>query len=123
MTTPTKVNQVPVRPTGRERVYDVIDGERDYQEAGEGNAQRHENAPPHLSVGENILCMEQCLADARAAWYKPNGGTAALPFIRKAAALGVQALENFGSPPREYHVPVSANITGEMHLIDKGDKF
>jgi hypothetical protein len=117
----TKVNEVPIRPIGRERVYDVIDGERDYQEAGEGNAKRHADAPPNLSVGENILCMEQCLADARAAWYKPDGGTNALPFIRKVAALGVQALENFGAPPREYHVPVSANITGEMHAIDKGD--
>lgn len=89
----------------RDFVYLTIDGERDYQDAGKGNAQRHENAPPSLTLGEVILCTEKCLADAREAWYKPDGGTAALPFVRKAAALMVQAMENYGSPPRQGHEP------------------
>lgn len=93
-------NHVPVRPSLRDAVYRVIDGERDYQEAGRGNAQR-QGAPPKLTPGELILCMEKCLAEARDAWYKPNGGTACLPFLRKVTALGVQGLENYGAPARE----------------------
>jgi hypothetical protein len=85
----------------RQEVYAAIDSERAYQDAGAGNAQRHENAPPQLTPGEVILCMEKCLADARDAWYKPNGGVACLPFLRKTAALGVQAMEHFGAPRRE----------------------
>lgn len=119
----TKVNKVPVRPASRDAVYDVIDGEREYQGAGEGNAARHENAPPNLTVGENILCMEKCLRDAQDAWYRPDGGQAALPFIRKVAALAVQALENYGAPPREFHVPASAGITGTLNVSDPGDKL
>lgn len=85
--------------TERNYVYSVIDGERDYQDAGRGNAQRHEGMP-EMTPGEFILCMEKCLADARNAWYTPNGGTACLPFVRKVAALAVQCMEINGAPRR-----------------------
>lgn len=94
-------NRMPGRTVVRNDVYNVIDGEREYQNGGHGNAQRHANAPPQLTPGEVILCMEKCLADARDAWYKPNGATACLPFIRKTAALAVQVMENYGAPARE----------------------
>lgn len=84
----------------RETVYSAIDGERDYQDAQRGNAKRHEDQPP-MTPGELILCMEECLAQARAAWYKPDGGTACLPYIRKVTALGVQCMERHGAPLRE----------------------
>lgn len=87
--------------TPRDEVYRVIDGERDYQNAGLGNASRHEDAPRVMTPGEYILCMEKCLHDAREAWYKPNGGTACLDFIRKNAALGVACMEHYGAPPRK----------------------
>lgn len=89
------------RTPARQAAYAAIDSERDYQDAGKGNANRHANAPDRLLPGEIILCMEKCLADAREAWYKPNGGTACLPFLRKTGALAVQALENYGAPQRE----------------------
>lgn len=85
----------------RSTVYSAIDSERAYQDAGAGNANRHANAPDRLLPGELILCMEKCLADARAAWYAPTGGTDCLPHIRKVAALAVQAMENYGAPRRE----------------------
>jgi len=85
----------------REDVYVVIDGERDWQDAGKGNAQRHEDRPEDLSPGEILLCMQKCLNDAIDAWYKPDGGTTCLPKIRKIAALGVQAMENYGAPERK----------------------
>lgn len=83
----------------RAEVYSVIDGERDYQDAGKGNAKRHEGQKA-MSPGEFILCMEKCLSDARNVWYTPNGGTDSLPFIRKVAGLAVQAMELHGAPPR-----------------------
>lgn len=75
--------------------------ERAYQDAQRGNAKRHEGAPPNLSPGEIIVCMEECLLHARAAWYKPDGGKNCLPFIRKVTALGVQCMDNHGAPARE----------------------
>jgi hypothetical protein len=85
---------------GREGAYAAIDSERAYQDAGRGNAQRHEGSSPKLMPGEVILCIEKCLHDAREAWYKPNGGKECLPYLRKVAALAVQAMENYGAPLR-----------------------
>jgi hypothetical protein len=82
-------------------VYAVIDGERDYQEAGKGNAQRHPDADKAMTPGEFILCMEKCLSDARDAWYKPQGGQASLEFVRKVAGLAVQCMELHGAPRRQ----------------------
>lgn len=84
----------------RNAVYYAIDGERDYQDAQKGNARRHEGQP-EMTPGEIILCMEKCLSDAREAWYKPDGGTACLPFVRKVTALGVFAMELYGAPRRQ----------------------
>lgn len=91
--------QVYARTPERESAYAAIDSERAYQDAGAGNAERHAGAA-QLTPGELILCMEKCLADARDAWYKPNGGVACLDYIRKVSALGVQAMELYGAPPR-----------------------
>lgn len=89
----------------RDFVYSVVDGERNYQDAGRGNAKRHEGdavkgVQRPLTPGEYILCMEKCLNDARDAWYKPGGGTDCLPFVRKVAALSVACMEHHGAPPR-----------------------
>lgn len=81
-------------------VFDAIEGERDYQDDGQGNAKRHEGAAP-MTVGEHILCMEKLLADARAIWYRPNGGEPCLHEIRKITALGVQCMERYGAPQRK----------------------
>ncbi len=83
----------------RAEVYRAIDGERAYQEAQHGNAKRH-SGQPEMTPGEHILCMEECLAQARQAWYRPDGGTACLEFIRKVTALGVVAMELHGAPQR-----------------------
>ena len=90
-----------MRSVRRATVDDVIDSERQYQDKGRGNAQRHPAAPKAMSPGEFLLCMEECLAQARAAWYHPDGGEACLPYVRKVAALGVQCMELHGAPRRE----------------------
>lgn len=84
----------------RSEVYVALDGERDYQEAGAGNARRHDGMPP-MTPGELILCMEKCLADARTIWYSPDGGEKSLEYIRKVSALGIQAMELHGCPHRD----------------------
>lgn len=83
----------------RQEVYAAIDTERQYQDAGVGNAKRHEAMPP-MTPGEHILCIEKVLNDAREAWYKPDGGVHCLPHLRKAAALSVQCMERYGAPIR-----------------------
>lgn len=85
----------------RDEVYAVIDGERSYQDAGRGNAQRHEGENPVLTPGEYILCIERCLFRARETWYHPDGGVKCLDDIRKATALGVAMMEHHGAPPRD----------------------
>lgn len=84
----------------RGSVYSAIDSERDYQDAGRGNAKRHEGRP-EMTPGEYLLCMEKCLADARTAWYAPDGGTACLDHVRKVSALGVACMELYGAPFRD----------------------
>lgn len=84
----------------RTEVYAVIDAERDYQDAGRGNAKRHDGMPP-MTPGEYILCMEKLLADARTIWYAPDGGVKCLDAVRKVSALGVACMELHGAPKRE----------------------
>ncbi len=85
--------------TPRNEVYAVIDGERDYQDAQRGNAKRHEGQPP-MTPGEYLLCMEHLLSQARATWYRPDGGVACLDEVRKITALGVSCMELHGAPRR-----------------------
>jgi len=87
------------RDSPRALAYRAIDSERDYQDAGRGNARRHEGRA-EMTPGEIILASEKCLADARAAWYAPDGGTACLDHLRKVAALAVKAMELYGAPLR-----------------------
>lgn len=93
----------------RDIVYAVIDGERQYQDDQQGNAKAHENRiggpEKPMDTGSFLLCMEKCLADAREAWYKPDGGTTCLPFVRKVAALAVATMEHYGAPPRQGYEP------------------
>lgn len=84
----------------RSEVYSVIDGERAYQDAGAGNAKRHEGQPA-MTPGEYILCMERLLDQAREVWYLPDGGIACLDPLRKVTALGVACMELHGAPSRE----------------------
>jgi hypothetical protein len=79
-------------------VFNVIEGERAYQDAGTGNAARHEEKA--MSVGEFILCMEEYCAKERAAWCKAGGVTPSLHEIRKVTALGVHCMELHGAVPR-----------------------
>ena len=117
----TRENQQPVRPPVRDAIYNVIDGERDYQDAGEGNSKNERSGP--MSIAETILHIETCLHKAREAIYKPGGAPEALRHLRKVAALSVYTFENYGVPPREFHVPATSGITGTLEIHDPGDKL
>jgi hypothetical protein len=100
----SRTNEVRDRPAIREAVYNKLDGEREYQNDGQGNAKPHPGSTrPNgaLSPGECLLCIEQIAADARAAWYKPNGQEAMAPFMRKIGGVAVQFMENYPTPDRE----------------------
>jgi hypothetical protein len=84
----------------RQEVYSAIDGERAYQDAGKGNAQRHDGMP-EMTPGEILLCMEKLMNDAREVWYSPDGGVNCLPYVRKVTAMGVKLMEHYGAPRRE----------------------
>ncbi len=108
-------NKVPVRPATRDAVYDVVDGERDYQD-GEWSA-----AERSLTPGEYLILFEEYVAKARAVWVKEHGDVALINNFRKLAGIAVRAMEQHGSIAREYHVPASANIVGTMQAVDPGD--
>lgn len=90
----------------RKTVYAAIDSERDYQDSQSGNARRHPEDPPTMTVAEHILYMEKCLHDAREACYHPDGVVNALCHIRKVTALGVRAMESYGAPFRDRAPPL-----------------
>lgn len=90
----------PLRPPAREEVYAALDGERAYQTAMTASPTRPDMVE-NLTIGDHILAMEQCLAEARTCWY--SGAVPhheALDYIRKVAGLGVRCMEVYGIVPR-----------------------
>ena len=79
----------------RPEVYDIINGERNYQERKWGTVEQH----PH-EVGGWILLMEKVLSDARREWTNSRGDDRALDELRKVVALGVACMEQHGAVPR-----------------------
>lgn len=84
----------------RQDVLAAISDERDFQEeiltAGRADIR------PDLQLGSVIAAMEHNLHLARTAWYGGSGDhPEAMGYLRKTAALAVQAGENFGMPKRD----------------------
>lgn len=86
----------------RDEVYDVLDGERAYQET-RWNADTTENEGRHV-VAEWVLYMEHYLNLAKQALStqpEPSAQLQALHIVRKVTALGVACMEQNGAPQRE----------------------
>ena len=112
-------NQVPSLTKPREKVYDVLNGEREYQD--EKFAGR---TPPTLIEFTNLLIeyTDKLAADVGAGKSSsPTGGP--LKRLREVAAIAVHAMEVHGIQPRENHVPASVGITGTMHVTALPDTF
>lgn len=84
----------------RSEVYQAIDSERDFQEAGIKDLSRPDMIKD-LHVGDTIAAINYNLTLAYEAWYK--GATPhinAMEYLRKIAGLCVQAGETYGMSPR-----------------------
>jgi len=113
-------NQAPARPDHRNKIYDILDGERDYQDV------KHPTSPDHpIEHFANLLIeyTDKLAVDLHRehTGASPSGD----PFkrLREVAAIAVHAMEVHGVQPRENHVPASAGITGTLKLADPGDKL
>ncbi len=112
-------NQLPTMTAVRKKVYDVIDGEREYQDkifAG--------RTPPTLVEFTNLLIeyTDKLAASVVAkAGVSPSGGPGKR--LREIAAIATHAMEKHGAEPRENHVPASAGITGTLNVKGVIDKL
>lgn len=83
----------------RSEVYNLIDGERAYQD--KLWLQNAAHAPQPLRIGEDLLLIEQYINLARTEWTsesRPEVKTMAI--IRKIAGITVRSMEVNGAPPR-----------------------
>ena len=116
-------NQNPVRPTDRNKVYDVVDGERDYQ------VKNHPTSPsPDITHFTNLLIeyTDKLAVDVAvnpsagmSPAHSPSGGP--LKRLREIAAIAIHAMEVHGAAPRGNHVPASAGVTGTVNIVGKAD--
>ncbi len=85
------------RPESRMLAYDLVDGERDYQNEKWGEM---DGVYP-LTVGGFGLLLEEYAAKARAIWaQEPKPEVKTMEEIRKVAAIAVFALEVHSAAPR-----------------------
>jgi len=82
----------------RDEVYDVLNGERAYQDALGA-----EHIRPDLTLGEHLLAIERNLSEAREMWYRSKGGDyrSVMHRVRKVAGQAILAMEENGVPRRE----------------------
>jgi hypothetical protein len=106
-------NRVPVRPVSRNKIYDVLDGERDYQQ---------ETHPGDRTLAEHAMLMEEY---ARKMMLAATSGDTFLAQkrVREIGALAIRAAEQHGVWAREYHVPESANVSGTLRVSDPFDRL
>lgn len=87
-------------PTSRAAIYGAIDSERRYQ-----NSKWPECTGCERTIGEEILCAEECLLRARQAWHggdsDPDDRREVMDHVRKVAAVMVRCMEGHGAPTRE----------------------
>lgn len=84
----------------REKVYEAISSERNYQEEMTKRSDRPDIIP-EMHVGDALAAMQYNLNKAYEAWYKgsvPHIDT--LTYMRKIAALCVQTGEQYGMEER-----------------------
>jgi hypothetical protein len=92
----------------RYKVYQILDGERDYQDEKWTEHNELNGIPDSgKSISEWIDFIEYHINKAKTFVYYGEQQKA-LAEMRKITTLGVKALEELGCPPREGHEPMSA---------------
>jgi hypothetical protein len=80
----------------RQDVYDLIDGERDYQDAlGPGRTDGQQK-----SVGDYLVLLDRYVHEAKASYVGVPGNLLALDVVRKVAGIAVRCMEEHGAPQR-----------------------
>jgi hypothetical protein len=90
-----------MQPLSRKEVYELIDGERDYQDS-RWNASTTITEGQH-TPGEFLVFMQDYLREAFTQISRqgePKASQDALGTIRKLAGLAVACMEQNGAPPR-----------------------
>jgi hypothetical protein len=82
----------------RTEVFNVINGERDYQESL-NKGMNHKGNP---TIEAELLMMEEYLREARSKWVHTHGNDLpCLDMMRKVVGMGVRCFENHGVPERQ----------------------
>ena len=81
----------------REQVFELINGERDYQ--NKLGPERTDGSDK--TVGDYLTMLRCYLRKAEDAWTDNAGCEPALDQIRKVAAIAVRCMEDHGAPPRQ----------------------
>lgn len=84
----------------REEVYQLIDGERDYQDNLIANGVFEGGTPTTHSVGAYITMLSHYINKLQEAWTTQKGDQAALDVMRKCAGIAVHCMEDHGAPAR-----------------------
>lgn len=120
-------NQVPQRPETRQKVYDVLDGEREYQQKNFPSSPEPTITEFAALVDEYAVKLVTPFAESLAVPHTVDTEAArakvAMKRFREIAAICTHAMEVYGAIPRENHVPPSAGITGVMNAVAKPDGF
>ena len=82
---------------GRDDIYTVLDGEREYQDRKWGTP----FGPKKHEVGAWLTLMDTHLRRAQDAWSGARDDQSALDALRKVVALGVACMEEHGAVPRQ----------------------
>lgn len=79
----------------RRDVYQMIDGERDYQDALPDDRTDHKDH----SVGDYLTMMNYYLSEANRQWTLNYYPARALDIVRKLAGIAVHCMEDHEAPP------------------------
>ncbi len=90
----------------RRKVYELIDGERKYQDALQVGPDGRTDGEPK-SVGDYLTLIRCLSARADEAYYGKPGNEPSLDQVRKIAAVAIQCMEVHGAPPRMVMTPIS----------------
>lgn len=83
----------------RDKVYALIDQERDYQD--DVWAENHPESEHPLRVGEDLLLLQKYVDDATDVWTRESRPEVkTMDLMRKIAAIAVRSIESNGAPPR-----------------------
>jgi len=91
--------------TPRKRAYEALDTERDYQDAGFGNAANADTGrgPGRpMGRGDCLLTLQHLLNEAQALWYRPQTQEPVAHIMRKIGGVAVQYMERYGTYDRPF---------------------